>query len=264
MTSSDRDLLLALDLGNTNLVVGFFRRGELVRSFRLTTDRSRTADEYGVMLKSLILHEGFEVKALEGVAISTVVPALGPVLIDVCARHLRLEPFFVSADAVLDIRIRTDIPQQLGADLIAAGEEAFARFGGPVVVIDMGTATTISAIDAEGNFLGTTIGPGLHASAEAIYARAPHLPRILFEPPPLPWGTNTTHSMQAGILLGHAAMVDGLVAQIKIELGGAARVVATGGLAETLVRACSSIDEVVPDMVLQGIRRIYLRNTADS
>lgn len=257
-----RDLLLALDLGNTNLVLGFFRGDTLVRAFRFHTDRNRTADEYGVMLKSLILHEGFDLGALEGVAISNVVPALGPVLTEVCTRHLSIEPFFISAEVRLDVRILTDDPRQVGVDLIVAAEEAWARFGGPLIVIDTGTATTISAIDATGGFLGTTIGPGLTASAEALYARAPHLPRIVFEPPPRPWGTNTVHSMQAGILLGHAAMVDGLVLAFKRELGEGARVIATGGLAETLVGACRQIDEVVPDMMLEGIRRIYRRNRA--
>lgn len=266
-TSSDvaeRDLLLTLDLGNTNLVVGLFQKQELVRSFRFSTDRSRTADEYGVMLKSLILHEGFEMKALEGVVISNVVPALGPVLTELCQRHLKRDPFFVTSDLALDIHILTDYPRQLGADLIVAAEEAYARFGGPLVVIDMGTATTISAISSDGGFLGTTIGPGLSVSADAIYQRAPHLPRIVFEPPPKPWGTNTVHSMQAGILLGHAAMVDGLVTRIKAELGDNAKVVATGGLAETLLHACRTIDEVVPDMMLQGLRRIYERNVTRS
>lgn len=260
MTAPERDLLLALDLGNTNLVIGIFQHGRLERSFRFFTDRTRTADEYGVMLKSLIRHEEFALEALEGVAISNVVPVLGPVLTDLSRRHLGREPFFVTADCKLTIRICVDSAAQLGADLIVAAEEAFARFGGPLIVIDMGTATTISAVNADGEFLGTTIGPGLTVSAEAIYQRAPHLPRILFEPPPKPWGTNTVHSMQAGLLLGHAAMVDGLVAGIKRELGESARVVATGGLAETLVRACKQIDEVVPDMMLQGIHRIYSRN----
>lgn len=255
-----RDLLLALDLGNTNLVIGIFKKGQLVRSFRFSTDRTRTADEYGVMLNSLIRHEGFDVAALDGVAISNVVPALGPMLADLSQRHLARDPLFVTADSQLGIRICVDNPHQLGADLIVAAEEAYARFGGPTVVIDMGTATTISALSANGEFLGTAIGPGLSVSADAIYQRAPHLPRILFEPPPRPWGTNTVHSMQAGLLLGHAAMVDGLVERFKQELGESARVVATGGLADTLVRACRQIDEVVPDMVLQGIRRIYERN----
>lgn len=255
-----RDFLLALDLGNTNLVLGFFRGDELVRSFRFHTDRNRTADEYGVMLKSLILHEGFQMSALQGVAISNVVPALAPVLSEVCTRHLSIEPFFISADVRLDIRILIDNPHHLGVDLIVAAEEAYARFGGPLVVVDTGTATTISAIDAGGGFLGTTIGPGLAVSADALYQRAPHLPRIVFERPPRPWGTNTTHALQAGILLGHAAMVDGLVAEFKRELGENARVVATGGLAETLVSACRQIDEVVPEMMLEGIRRIYRRN----
>jgi type III pantothenate kinase len=211
------------------------------------------------MLKSLILHEGYEMKDVHGVAISNVVPALGPVLVDLCRRHLHCEPFFITADVALGIRIETDHPAHLGADLIVAADEAFARFGGPLIVIDAGTATTISAISAEGAFLGATIGPGLAASAEAIYQRAPHLPRIVFEAPPRPWGTNTVHAMQAGLLLGHSAMLDGLVHRIKAELGPA-RVVATGGLAETVVRECRTIDEVVPEMMLAGIRRIYLRN----
>lgn len=255
-----RDFTLALDMGNTNLVLGFFQDDVLVRSFRFHTDRNRTADEYGVMLKSLILHEDFEMDALAGVAISNVVPALSPVLSEVCTRHLSREPFFITADVKLGIRILTDNPRHVGVDLIVAADEAYARFGGPLVVVDTGTATTISAIDSEGGFLGTTIGPGLAVSADALYQRAPHLPRIVFERPPKPWGTNTVHAMQAGILLGHAAMVDGLVREFKRELGEQTRVVATGGLAETLVDACQQIDEVVPEMMLEGIRRIYQRN----
>lgn len=258
------DLLLALDLGNTDLVIGFFQGETLARSFRFHTDRQRTADEYGVMLKSLMTHEGFDARSLEGVAISNVVPALAPVLTDLCTRHLGRPPFFVTADVSLGIRILTDAPHQVGADLIVAAEEAFARFGGPLIIIDTGTATTISAVDATGGFLGTTIGPGLAVSAEALYQRAPHLPRIVYERPPKPWGTNTVHAMQAGLLLGHAAMLDGLVAQFKGELGEHARVVATGGLAQTLVGACSHIDALIPDIMLAGLRRIYLRNRPPS
>lgn len=259
MTKSE--LLLTLDLGNTNLVIGLFESGTLAHHFRFFTDRSRTADEYGVMFDTLIRHQGYSIGQLEGVAISNVVPALAPVLTDLSRRYLGHEPFYVSSDCKLAVQILTDNPAVLGADLIVAADEAYSRFGGPLIVIDMGTATTISAIDAEGGFLGTTIGPGLGVSAEAIYQRAPHLPRIVFEAPPKPWGTNTIHAMQAGILLGHAAMVDGLVLGIKAALGPA-RVVATGGLADTLVHACRQIDEVVPQMVLEGIRRIYERNRA--
>lgn len=250
-------MLLVLDVGNTNLVIGLFRGEELAVSFRLTTDRSRTVDEYFILLKSLLHNEGYDVADLEGVAISNVVPALGGLLEEMCSRHFKRPAFFATADKKLGIKLAIDHPHQLGADLLVAAEEGFARHGGPLVVIDMGTATTISAIDAEGRFLGTTIAPGLAVSVEAIYQRAPHLPRIALERPPRPWGTNTVHSLQAGILVGHACMVEGIVGRMRAELGAATRVVATGGLAEVLARECPSIEAVEPWLVLQGVRRVY-------
>jgi len=252
-------MLLVLDVGNTNLVIGIYRGGQRVASFRMHTDRHRTADEYGVMLKLLLQEEGLKVADLKGVAISSVVPALQGLLRDMCDRHLRCRAFFVDISKRLGIRLGIDNPSQLGADLIAAADEAYTRWGGPVIVIDMGTATTISAVDEDGLFLGVAIAPGLAVSVDAIYQRAPHLPRITMEAPPKAWGTNTVHSMQAGIVLGHALMVDGLVARMRDELRGAPRVVATGGLAEIVARE-SRIDEVEPWLVLEGIRRIYERN----
>jgi len=252
-------MLLALDVGNTNLVIGLFEGAELKAPLRMHTDRHRTADEYGVMLKVLLHEEGYRVADLEGVAISNVVPVLGHHLASLCRRHLKCDPFFVDVEKKLAITVKTDNPHQVGADLLVAADEAYSRFGGPLVVIDMGTATTISAINERGEFLGATIGPGLSVSLDAFYARAPHLPRISLEPPPLPWGTNTEHAMQAGILMGHAMMVDGLVGRMKQQLGKA-RVVATGGLASSLVRQCKEIDEVEPWLVLQGVRRVWERN----
>lgn len=253
-------MLLALDMGNTNLVIGVFRGAELIASWRMHTDRLRTGDEYGIMLKTLLHEEGFAVAELEGVAISNVVPALNGLLDDLCRRHLKHPAFFVDSEKRLAITLCIDHPHQLGADLIVAADEGFERFGGPLVVIDMGTATTISAISEKGEFLGACIAPGLTTSLDAIYQKAPHLPRITLERPPRPWGTNTMHSMQAGILMGHAAMVDGLVGSMKRELGSQTRVVATGGLAEVLARHATVIDSVEPWLVLQGIRRVYERN----
>jgi type III pantothenate kinase len=242
------------------MVAGVYSGDRMVASWRLHTDRQRMADEYGVMIRSLLRDEGFAQSDIEAVAISNVVPALRNVLDELCTRHLKAPVLRVGAHLDLGLELRIDHPNELGQDLIAAAVAAKARWQPPLLVIDFGTATTISAIDHAGDFVGAIIAPGFIISTEAIYQRAPHLPRIPFTVPDRIVGTNTLHAMQSGLLVGHACLVDGLVGRMQAEVKGSATVVATGGLAETVARACQSIQFIEPWLVLEGIRLVYERN----
>jgi type III pantothenate kinase len=254
---------MVLDIGNTNLVLGLYRGEKLAHSYRLHTNRQQTADEYGLLLKSLLAQTGATPDQVEGVGVSNVVPELATRIEEACQRYLGHHPRFVSARLELGLTLQVDRPTEVGADLIAGAVAARERWGLPVVVVDLGTATTLSVISSEGAFLGTIIAPGLEISVDAISRRAPHLPGIRMEPPPRPFGTNTVHSLQAGLVLGHVAMIDGLVDRIRehLELPDL-KVGATGGLAPLVSGLSRTISMVESDLVLEGIRLLYRRNVS--
>lgn len=252
--------LLVVDIGNTNLVLGLFEGDQLACSFRLHTNRHQTADEYGLLLKNLLLQAGYQPGKVEGVGVSNVVPVLATRIEEACRRYLGHEPCFVSSRLELGLKLDVDRPTEVGADLIAGAVAAHHLWGMPSVVVDLGTATTISVL-ANDSFLGTVIAPGLEISVDAISQRAPHLPGIRMEAPPRPFGTNTVHSLQAGLVLGHVAMIDGLVERIREHLDKPdLKVGATGGLASLVSGMSRTISEVQPDLVLEGIRLLYSRN----
>ncbi len=255
-------LLLALDVGNTNIVAGLYTGERLTASWRIFTDRQKMVDEYGVMFRALLRDEGFALSDLEAVAISNVVPALRNTLDELCKRYLKAPVLKCTPAVDLGMQLRIDHPNELGQDMIVSAVAAKAKWKPPLIVIDFGTATTLAAIDANGDFIGAAIAPGFVISTEAIYQRAPHLPRIPYAPPPHIIGTNTVHSMQSGLVVGHACLVDGLVVRMQRELGGAATVVATGGLAEVVAETCETIQHIDPLLLLDGIRHIYQRNRA--
>lgn len=249
-----------LDIGNTNVVLGLYEGDRLAYSFRLHTNRQQTGDEYGLLLKNLLLQAGYQPDRVEGVGVSNVVPELATRIEDACRRYLGHEPRFVSSRLELGLKLEVDRPAEVGADLIAGAVAARERWGMPCCVVDLGTATTLSVL-ARDAFLGTVIAPGLEISVDAISRRAPHLPGIRMEPPPRPFGTNTVHSLQAGLVLGHVAMIDGMVDRVRefLELPDL-KVGATGGLAPLVSEMSRTIEEVQPDLVLEGIRLLYQRN----
>jgi len=253
-------MLLAIDIGNTNIVLGVYREEELVACWRLATDVHKMADEYSVLLNSLFSNEGLSKSEIEGSAISCVVPPLLPIFQEVCREHLQVEPLVVGPGIKTGVRILIDNPRELGADRIVNAIAARRLYGTPAIVIDFGTATTFDVVSREGDYLGGAIAPGIGISAEALYRQAAQLPRIELAVPKKVIGKNTVAAMQSGVLFGFVALVEGMVGRIKEELGEEAKVIATGGLAEVIAREASAIQVVSPNLTLEGLRLIYEMN----
>lgn len=253
-------MLLAIDIGNTNIVLGVYRDEELVACWRLATDLHKMVDEYAVLLNSLFSNEGLSKSEIKGSAISCVVPPLLPIFQEICREHLKVEPLVVGPGIKTGVRILIDNPRELGADRIANAIAAGRLYGTPAIVIDFGTATTFDVVSREGDYLGGAIAPGIVISAEALYRQAAQLPRIELAVPKKVIGKNTVASMQSGVLFGYVALVEGMVARIEEELGGEGKVIATGGLAGVIARETSTIQIVNPNLTLEGLRLIYEMN----
>lgn len=253
-------MMLAIDVGNTHMVIGFFRGDELVASWRLSTDPGKTEDEYGVILLNLLASAGLEPGAVQAVVIASVVPPLQPVLEKLAQKYFGHKPLVLGPGIKTGMPIRYENPREVGADRIANAVAAYNQFGGPVIVVDFGTATTFCAISGAGHYLGGAIAPGIGTATEALFQRAAKLPRIELVCPPVVIGRTTITSMQAGIVYGFAGQVDAIVNRMKVELPGVRHVVATGGLADLIAAESDVIDSVDFYLTLTGLRLIYLRN----
>jgi type III pantothenate kinase len=253
-------MLLAIDVGNTNIVWGVFAGEHIQASWRAATDIHRMADEYAMLLRSFLDHSGLGLDQIDGCILASVVPPLTTTIKEMCQRYLGREPVVVSSGIKTGVRVLTDIPAEVGADRIVNALAAYRLYGGPCVVIDFGTATTFDAVSATGDYLGGAIAPGVATAAEALFLRAAKLPRIELIPPPRVIGTNTTHSMQSGVIFGYVGLVEGLVARFRQELGEGARVIATGGLATIIAQETPVIEVVNPDLTLIGLRMMYELN----
>jgi len=252
--------LLTIDAGNTNTVFGVHDGPELRAHWRLTTRREQTADEYGVLVRNLFAGSNVDPAQIQGVALASVVPPLTPVLIELSRDYLGQEPLVVEPGVKTGLPILYEPPSDVGADRIVNGVAALARYGAPVVVVDFGTATTFDVITAKGEYAGGVICPGVGISADALFQRAARLPRVDVRNPGRVIGRSTVASIQSGLYFGYAALVEGIIARIRAELGENVRVVATGGLASTLAADVPSIEEVDPVLTLTGLRLIWERN----
>jgi type III pantothenate kinase len=253
-------MLLAIDIGNTNMVLGVFDQEKLVENWRVGTNTQITSDEYAMIFKDLFNFAGLEFKQITGVIISSVVPPILPVIIEMTRKYFRIEPLVVTNEIRTGITIRYDSPKEVGADRIVNAAAAYKLYGGPLIIVDFGTATTFCAVTKEGEYLGGAITPGIKISAEALFQRASKLPRVELKKPSKVIGADTISAMQAGIVYGYAGLVDGIVERMKKELSMEAKVVATGGLAEFVSPETKTIQEIKPHLTLEGLRLLYQLN----
>jgi len=257
-------VLLVIDIGNTNVSLGIFDyadgRGELAQHWRLSTHRELTSDELSISLRALFHQEGRETGEVTDVIISSVVPPLQPIWERVSSKLFDQEPQIVGPGIRTGMPVRYENPHEVGADRIVNSVAAYDLFGGPIIAVDFGTATTFDCISRQGEYLGGVICPGIHISMEALFERASKLHRVEIARPKSVIGKTTTGALQSGLLFGYAGMVDAMVARIRGELGEDARVIATGGLARRIASEAGVIERVVPFLTLEGLRILFEKN----
>ena len=258
-------MLLAIDVGNTNIVIGVFRGNTLVHTWRLTTIRERTSDELGILIANLCERHEIRNVDISGIIIASVVPPLTGTLVSMVSEYFGRVPLLFDPALNGGMPVLIDNPREVGADRVANGIAAFALYSKslPLIIVDFGTATTFDAVSARGEYLGGIICPGPNVSAEALFQRAAKLPRIDVKKPPRVIGTNTIHAMQSGLFWGYVDMVEGLLRRMKSELGGAATILATGGLAPVVAPESSLIEHVDQDLTLHGLRLVWERQATD-
>lgn len=253
-------MLLVIDVGNSNTVLGIYREEQLLHDWRLTTDKARTVDEYAILIHELFGMSGLLFTDIDDVIISSVVPPMLPTLDGLCRSYFNRTPYVVGPGTKTGMPIHYDNPREVGADRIVNAVAAYEKKRCSLIVVDFGTATTFDVISARGEYLGGSIAPGLGISTEALFDRASKLPRVEFARPPQVIARNTVNSIQSGLFYGYVGLVDGIVRRMQEESQETSSVIATGGIAPLLAEASETIEEVHPNLTLEGLQIIYMRN----
>ena len=254
-------MLLAIDIGNTNVTIGVFDGDDLRTTFRFATDTRKMPDEYAVTINQLLPLQGMALSDIDAVALCSVVPPLTPSFVDLARTYFDVEPLEIGSGTRTGIRVRYDAPRDVGADRVVDAAAAFKMFGGPVIVVDVGTATVFDAVNDQGDYLGGAIAPGISIAADSLFHSTAMLRRVELAPPPTAIGRNTIHALQAGLVLGYSELVKGMVGRFKSELGEHASVIATGGLADVVAAEAGVFDSVDPNLTLTGLKIVFDMNT---
>jgi type III pantothenate kinase len=253
-------MIFVLDVGNTNTVLGVYENNELKYHWRIETSRSKTEDEYGMVIKALFTHEKLELENIEGIIISSVVPPIMFALERMCMKYFNIKPLVVGPGIKTGLNIKLENPREVGADRIVNAVAGIHYYGTPLVIVDFGTATTYCYVNEKGQYLGGAIAPGINISTEALYSKAAKLPRIEIAKPESVVGKNTVNAMQSGILYGYVGQVEGIVKRMKEQATVTPKVIATGGLATLISRESNIIDKIDPLLTLNGLNLIYQKN----
>jgi type III pantothenate kinase len=253
-------MLIAIDIGNTNITIGLFRESELVSTWRFSTDSQRTSDEYGLLLKQVMSYNNIEVAQIEAAAICSVVPPLTPTFESLCRMYLDVNPLTVVAGTKTGIKVLYDSPRDVGTDRIVDAAAAHHMYGGPCIIVDLGTATVFDAVNERAEYLGGAIAPGMMVSADSLYRTTSQLRRVELNAPDQAIGKNTTHSIQSGLVFGYSELIKGMIARFKKEIGTDATVIATGGQAIIVKDQVGEFDYIDPDLTLKGLRIVHSLN----
>lgn len=253
-------MLLAIDVGNTGIGLGLFDKNDLKLTWRMATSISRMQDEYAALLLPLLHEAGLKTSDITDVALCSVVPPVTRTLVDMFGKHFNIKPMVVEAGTKTGVRIRMDNPREVGPDRIVHSAAAYHLYGGPLIIVDMGTATTFDTMSKNGEYTGGAISPGIQTGAEALFARTAMLPRVNLIRPNKAIGTNTIAAMQSGIVFGYVSMIEGMITRIQKELPEKAKVILTGGFTDIISRETTFIDVVNPNLIFIGLRLIFEMN----
>jgi len=249
-------MLLAIDIGNTNVTIGLFDAQKLQKTWRISTDSSRTSDEYGLQISNMLGSN----KIIDEVSICSVVPPLTPTFEVLCRRYFKVNPLTIGAGSKTGIKVMYDSPRDVGTDRIVDAAAVVHLYGGPAIIVDLGTATVFDAITASSEYLGGAIAPGMGVSADALFRATSQLRRVELSAPDSAIGKNTQHSIQSGLVLGYSELVKGMIRRFKLELGKESKVIATGGLAQVVEKEVSLFDIIDPDLTLKGLQIVHELN----
>ena len=249
-------MLLAIDIGNTNITIGLFDAQKLQKTWRVSTDSSRTSDEYGLQISNMLGSN----KIIDEVSICSVVPPLTPTFEVLCRRYFKVNPLTIGAGSKTGIKVMYDSPRDVGTDRIVDAAAVVHLYGGPAIIVDLGTATVFDAITASSEYLGGAIAPGMGVSADALFRSTSQLRRVELSAPDSAIGKNTQHSIQSGLVLGYSELVKGMIRRFKLELGKESKVIATGGLAQVVEKEVSLFDIIDPDLTLKGLQIVHELN----